>query len=454
MNKDLSVAIGVFLACVIILIVAFTEPEPANVLDEDPNAIAAIDNEIPSTDADDTPIVESDFITETDPDDSIESLIADNSDTDINSMGGSLDDIDRQLDETTDTILDDDSDTTVVDTTDTMIDDSEGAITVVDFSGDTTDDVSTDDVAVVSDTDFTEDTSTPLGSGEDKIHTVGKGEVLGTISQKYYGSAAYWRKIRDANNVYAEELQIGQRLIIPGLAESERVRGPNTTSVSGSDSTTVALEAGQRSYTVKRGDNYYLIAQRELGDASRYKELEQLNGIDAYELDVGDVIVLPATGRVRAVRTPDQAPISGAGVHVVKSGETLGDISQQHYGTSTKWQLIGEANGNLDPLKLKVGQRLQIPPVAGSTRRVERVTSRSSASGRTYVIKAQDTLSEIAQRELGSATKWRQIQAANPGLNPNRLTVGKKIIIPGAASSSSDSSSTPRSTDTVIDFSQ
>jgi len=55
-------------------------------------------------------------------------------------------------------------------------------------------------------------------------------------------------------------------------------------------------------------------------------------------------------------------------------------------------------------------------------------------SGRTYTVRAGDTLSEIAQRELGSARRWQELVAANPGLDPSRLHVGRKLRVPGAAS--------------------
>jgi nucleoid-associated protein YgaU len=52
-----------------------------------------------------------------------------------------------------------------------------------------------------------------------------------------------------------------------------------------------------------------------------------------------------------------------------------------------------------------------------------------------YTVRSGDTLSEIAQRELGSARRWNEIVAANPGLDPTRLRAGKTIRIPGAGSS-------------------
>ena len=258
--------------------------------------------------------------------------------------------------------------------------------------------------------------------------------------------------------MYPEELQVGQRIIIPALPEDERTVARST----GARVANIELEAGQKTYTVKRGDNYYLIAQRELGDATRFKEIENLNGIDPYELDVGDVIVLPEARNVRRSSNPTPRAISGADTHVVASGETLGDISKIHYGTTTRWREIAAANGNLDPTRLKVGQKLQIPP---DTRSGSSSTSSSSSSGATrvrssssgtreYTIKRGDTLGEIAQRELGTATRWREIQTMNPGLNPMRLVVGKKIQLPASSSGAARVTESASSNSITIDFNE
>lgn len=60
-----------------------------------------------------------------------------------------------------------------------------------------------------------------------------------------------------------------------------------------------------------------------------------------------------------------QNPTSGTPkphrVHRVQKGETLDRISAKHYGTSTNWRLIAEANGIHDPLALRPGSFLNIP---------------------------------------------------------------------------------------------
>ncbi len=49
---------------------------------------------------------------------------------------------------------------------------------------------------------------------------------------------------------------------------------------------------------------------------------------------------------------------------------------------------------------------------------------------RRYSVRPGDTLSEIAQRELGSARRWKEIVARNPRLDPARLPIGTEIELP------------------------
>ena len=49
-----------------------------------------------------------------------------------------------------------------------------------------------------------------------------------------------------------------------------------------------------------------------------------------------------------------------------------------------------------------------------------------------HKVKKGETLSAISKKYLGSSHSWRQIVAANPSINPNRLKVGTELIIPGS----------------------
>lgn len=47
-----------------------------------------------------------------------------------------------------------------------------------------------------------------------------------------------------------------------------------------------------------------------------------------------------------------------------------------------------------------------------------------------YTIQRGDTLWSIATRFYRDGHRWRDIQAANPGIQPTKLRVGQKIVLP------------------------
>ncbi|NRA36559.1 MAG: LysM peptidoglycan-binding domain-containing protein [Planctomycetes bacterium] len=436
MNKDLVLAGSILVICLIILVAASNEPARVGIADlESGPEIASLGSTIPGPGQEgQIPSLDDDYD------------IDEMSDTSIDSDLSGLDEID-EIDDTFDT-GDLDTPISVADLDDQLLDDPQSMdegddtpITIItefpedadsampEVTRDTEDtriSFSDDDVAVAS------TAAAPLGtSGGDHIHTVATGDILGSISQKWYGTTRYWKTIRDTNDVYENELQVGQRLIIP------EIEGARSSSAPVAAVRERSLESGQRMYTVKRGDSYYMIAQRELGDSERYKEIQALNGTSAYELMPDTQIILPAaSAATRGVSVDVSTPaIAGARTHVIAGGETLSDISVKYYGTSQRWREIAAANGNINPSRLMVGAKLQIPQ-AGSKRSVQRVGSssriRSPAGAQQYVIRRGDTLGEISQKFYGTVQKWKLIQRANSGLNPNKMIPGKKITIPAS----------------------
>jgi LysM repeat protein len=72
------------------------------------------------------------------------------------------------------------------------------------------------------------------------------------------------------------------------------------------------------------------------------------------------------------------------------------------------------------------------PPVdeSKSADREQAAQPASAIAGEEYVVQKGDTLSNIAERTLGSAGQWKQIADANNLSNPNMISVGQKLNIP------------------------
>ena len=50
--------------------------------------------------------------------------------------------------------------------------------------------------------------------------------------------------------------------------------------------------------------------------------------------------------------------------------------------------------------------------------------------GNSYTIQRGDTLWAIAARHYGDGQRWKDIQEANPGIQPNRMRIGQTIALP------------------------
>lgn len=137
------------------------------------------------------------------------------------------------------------------------------------------------------------------------------------------------------------------------------------------------------------------------------------------------------------------APVASGRTHVVRRGESLGLIAQRRLGRASRWPEIAMLNGIQDE-RIVEGQTLRLPgdavasatptpsvqPGVLPTARVARRPAPASAGSRTYTIRKGDVLGLIAQRELGSSKRWKEILSLNPGLDEKKLHVGKTILLP------------------------
>lgn len=106
--------------------------------------------------------------------------------------------------------------------------------------------------------------------------------------------------------------------------------------------------------------------------------------------------------------------------YTVQSGDTLSQIAASISAASgISWQQIADANPQIDPNKLQIGELIDIPSVNGSGRVLK------------YTILKGDTLSDIANSiEMCSGLTYQQILQDNPGMQANIIQVGQLIKIP------------------------
>lgn len=215
---------------------------------------------------------------------------------------------------------------------------------------------------------------------------------------------------------------------------------------------------GPRFYTVVAGDSLYRIAEKTLGPGQgpQWRRIADANPAlsDPSRLRPGMKIAIPAarTPPRPAADTVEQEGFlvvdnaATARSYIVQPGDTLGEISTKVYGTSRKWRMIREANGNLDPRALRPGLKLTIPGVeetviarsdpAAIERALEQVAqfvdSTSGPPSGIYRVKRGETLYAIARRVLGDGERWKEIYELNHRemASPEDLAAGQKILLP------------------------
>lgn len=75
------------------------------------------------------------------------------------------------------------------------------------------------------------------------------------------------------------------------------------------------------------------------------------------------------------------------------------------------------------------------PATPGGAAPVGKLDKAGEGEG-TYTIASGDTLAGIARQKLGRESRWPEIAALNPGIDPNRLREGQKIKLPAAGAAS------------------
>ena len=138
------------------------------------------------------------------------------------------------------------------------------------------------------------------------------------------------------------------------------------------------------------------------------------------------VIIEPTeTPLTPAPAAPRTELVDHAPRHVVQAGDDLWSLAERYYGDGRDWRKIAAANPTVltgGPDRLQVGWRLKIPDLDQDAR----------GGGRMITVRRGDTLSSLAERELGSSARWTDIFQINRAQlsDPDELAVGMRLVLP------------------------
>ena len=189
-------------------------------------------------------------------------------------------------------------------------------------------------------------------------HVIAQGETASSISEKYFGTVKYARRILDANpDLDERRMRVGAEIVIPAP--------PQASPVAAAAPPAVVRPANARSHRVVAGDTLSSIAGAYYGHEKHWKVIQDANPqLDPQRMPVGTVVVVPpAPDGVTAAAPVRSAPAGGV-LHRIEAGETLSHVSQEYYGTLHSWQRILDANPGLDARHLLVGTEIVVPGVS------------------------------------------------------------------------------------------
>ena len=185
--------------------------------------------------------------------------------------------------------------------------------------------------------------------------------------------------------------------------------------------------------------------------APQLDEAAELTGDSAAsppaEAGVGLPEALPQTKEPVAVEVPaaaptpapaavvTEAPVASSDMisYVVKAGDTVSHIARKIYGSESQWQEIAKASDLKNPDRIFPGTTLKVPVLNDNAKNYQGAKVGAVKGGTeadiVFVVKAGDTLSALAETNLGHAHLWGKIFDQNREAlkDPDMLTVGQTL---------------------------
>ncbi|HTL54832.1 MAG TPA: LysM peptidoglycan-binding domain-containing protein [Candidatus Limnocylindrales bacterium] len=151
--------------------------------------------------------------------------------------------------------------------------------------------------------------------------------------------------------------------------------------------------------------------------------------------------LMAATNVTSAAVDTHALTTTGATEYIIAKGDTFSIIAKKFHVTT---KALMDANPGVEPTKLKIGEKINIPAAAASTTTTSTSGATTTAAGtgeQNYTVKSGDSLTKIAT-QFGTTVK--AIRSLN-SLKTDKIVVGQKLRIPakGSGATATDTNQTP-----------
>ncbi|HNO77530.1 MAG TPA: LysM domain-containing protein [Phycisphaerae bacterium] len=129
--------------------------------------------------------------------------------------------------------------------------------------------------------------------------------------------------------------------------------------------------------------------------------------------------------------------LDGSERYIVQPGDSFTLLAEVYYGSQSHAGFLMRANPQVkDPKRLLVGTEIRIPELPKDSATGARASAGlkvdATPTGRTYVVKAGDSLTSIAEKQLGATARWKELYELNKDVikNPDVLRSGVVLVLP------------------------
>ena len=188
----------------------------------------------------------------------------------------------------------------------------------------------------------------------------------------------------------------------------------------------------------RRGETFIVISKWYTGNPDNAKALASSNPkLNPNRIKIGCQVKIPEG----LVKTRDPMSAAFAKKHLPRyhqhkiswPGETLSVVSKWYTGRYSNWKKLVNHNPEMNPNRIKIGQKIYIPVTLLKTRKPlpEKFAAKGLPGYFAHTVQRPgERLSEIAGWYTGDSKNWKNIARVNPDLNPESLLVGNEIYIP------------------------